>query len=411
MADCSKAYSQTTRTVSKSCGKCGKKVSVTSKIGDRCPHCGVRWGYENSSTTASTYPSTSSPQNTQGYQLLSSSPTSTNKKKANNVVAQPKVTNPFSTYTKQLTEQWILQKLKSYSQKRIYCPTNSIREFSPCTTYDGFEFKFASEYLIIKYTYENDYDILVYIPIYDFNYSFGTDYSYELSFNTKAKTMYEVTKKYNDKHVIDYISIGFKNNAEVDLLKNIDFAFEHLKKFYRKPSTSFLPEFTPESEINKPTLSETQNWILSKLNAYKQNLSEGSYDGTSSSTNSNFNFSFSGFNLIVTFNETSSLKANGYNNSWASSYTVTIPTCDCYTLRPNNNRGVGSMSYGGGNFGFSSSQKNIYQVDQNNRSSNLQKFNINIDLDRETDIFNRLQKAFTNLKSYCPTISKPKEAF
>ena len=31
----------------KRCGKCGKEVPLTSRVGQRCPHCGVRWGYEN----------------------------------------------------------------------------------------------------------------------------------------------------------------------------------------------------------------------------------------------------------------------------------------------------------------------------------------------------------------------------
>ncbi len=33
-------------TMSKSCGKCQKAVANTSKVGDRCPHCGVVWGRE-----------------------------------------------------------------------------------------------------------------------------------------------------------------------------------------------------------------------------------------------------------------------------------------------------------------------------------------------------------------------------
>jgi competence protein ComGC len=37
--------------VSKSCGACGKKVSKSSKVGDTCPHCGVRWGYETTTYT------------------------------------------------------------------------------------------------------------------------------------------------------------------------------------------------------------------------------------------------------------------------------------------------------------------------------------------------------------------------
>jgi hypothetical protein len=32
--------------VSKSCGSCGRGVPSSSKVGDTCPHCGVRWGYE-----------------------------------------------------------------------------------------------------------------------------------------------------------------------------------------------------------------------------------------------------------------------------------------------------------------------------------------------------------------------------
>jgi uncharacterized protein YgiM (DUF1202 family) len=35
---------------SKSCGACHQPVSSNSRVGDYCPHCGVRWGYENTST-------------------------------------------------------------------------------------------------------------------------------------------------------------------------------------------------------------------------------------------------------------------------------------------------------------------------------------------------------------------------
>ena len=49
-----KAHSYTTQ--SKSCGSCGKQVSIYSKIGDYCPHCGVRWGYENERRTTYSSP-------------------------------------------------------------------------------------------------------------------------------------------------------------------------------------------------------------------------------------------------------------------------------------------------------------------------------------------------------------------
>jgi competence protein ComGC len=35
-----------TTLISKSCGACGQQVSNSSAVGDTCPHCGVRWGYE-----------------------------------------------------------------------------------------------------------------------------------------------------------------------------------------------------------------------------------------------------------------------------------------------------------------------------------------------------------------------------
>src|SRR5687768_3101927 len=45
----SKIFAQSYTTESKSCGSCGKSVSVNSRIGMYCPHCNVRWGYENQS--------------------------------------------------------------------------------------------------------------------------------------------------------------------------------------------------------------------------------------------------------------------------------------------------------------------------------------------------------------------------
>ena len=42
-----KVNAQAYTTVSKSCGSCGGAVSSSSRIGQRCPHCGVIWGREN----------------------------------------------------------------------------------------------------------------------------------------------------------------------------------------------------------------------------------------------------------------------------------------------------------------------------------------------------------------------------
>jgi len=50
--NCNNICAQTYQTTeSKSYGSCNKAVSINSRIGMRCPHCGVRWGNENQQTT------------------------------------------------------------------------------------------------------------------------------------------------------------------------------------------------------------------------------------------------------------------------------------------------------------------------------------------------------------------------
>lgn len=391
------SFAQTTTTVSKKCGKCGKSVSTNSRIGDICPHCGVRWGYENTTTTSTTV---ARPKYENYIHIYSPSTNGakTSTTKTNNNTTPPKP-NPFASYTKQMTEQWLLQRFKEYAKKRVYCSSDPILSIGGCTTYDDFEFKFDSEYLIVKYNYNNEYNTIVYIPLYDFSYAYGQTYGSDFGINTTSNTMYEVNRKYNSKRVTNYISIGFKNDAETDLIENIELALKHLKKYYKKPTTAYLPEFVSQTEINKPSLSETQSWILSKLNTYQKTLSGrngvGSY--------SNFSFSFSGFNLIINFKETSSMRAYGYDNTWTHYYIVTVPICECSSFRPSNNQG--------GNLGFSTSVKNITKVEQGRSTDYISSFDISIDSGRENDLINRLQKAFNNLKTYCPTQAKPKEVF
>jgi rRNA maturation protein Nop10 len=49
-----KSYCQSYTTHSKSCGACGKSVSSNSTVGMRCPHCGAKWGRQNTKTSSST---------------------------------------------------------------------------------------------------------------------------------------------------------------------------------------------------------------------------------------------------------------------------------------------------------------------------------------------------------------------
>lgn len=44
----SEAYSQWVP-VAKSCSGCGRSVSLSSRVGDKCPHCGATWSYERES--------------------------------------------------------------------------------------------------------------------------------------------------------------------------------------------------------------------------------------------------------------------------------------------------------------------------------------------------------------------------
>ena len=45
-------FAQSRRTkLSATCGSCGRAVAASSRVGQRCPHCGVIWGRENTTTT------------------------------------------------------------------------------------------------------------------------------------------------------------------------------------------------------------------------------------------------------------------------------------------------------------------------------------------------------------------------
>lgn len=48
-------YSQSTTTISKSCGECGGRVSESASLGDKCPHCKVIWNTTETSTSSSLY--------------------------------------------------------------------------------------------------------------------------------------------------------------------------------------------------------------------------------------------------------------------------------------------------------------------------------------------------------------------
>lgn len=77
-------FGQTTIT-QKTCGRCGGIVSNSAKVGDKCPHCGVIWGKENTKTTT----------NYNNYTRPSSSYSSSKYNSSSNY-STPKSTNSYT---------------------------------------------------------------------------------------------------------------------------------------------------------------------------------------------------------------------------------------------------------------------------------------------------------------------------
>lgn len=205
-------YSQTT--TSKSCGKCGSKVSIYSKVGDTCPYCGVKWGRENTSSTRTyTYPTASKID----YSMfeLPQIPTTTQPTTETRRVDK-------STASKAETEKWILSKLKAYTKGDKYRK--------------NYFFNFDKHYLIIDYI--ENYKLHKYkIPIYDIDYIYLS--GSKLKIYTKESTIMNIppnTPKYISSEAVVRGFIG--GSSETNMKQRLDNAFFHLKKFYKKPKST-----------------------------------------------------------------------------------------------------------------------------------------------------------------------------
>jgi len=371
------SHAQTRTVTSATCGSCKKAVSASSKVGDRCPHCGVRWGYENSTTT-----SVPNSQLYFNYNQKSTESKSYNQSKSSYTTKTK--SSPFASYSKQEMENWLEEKLNKYQKERISCFQNF-----KCRTDSEYEFKLDGTFLIIKYNHDNIVDKVEYLPLYDFSYV-SSKYN-EISISN-SKTIAGSSNGSN-KSLTSFITIGFDTESENNIIENIESAFLRLKNLYKRPISEELPNISFKSDINKPTVSETQDWILSKLNTYtskKFGCSSNEY------SISNPYFSFSGFNLLLK-----------YNNDFNEVFTITIPVCECENghisiFYPN--------KFTSCNYSFSSPKENIIKT-FNGKSISLESINLEINLKKEDDLFKRLQKAFKNLKSYCPTITKRNEKF
>lgn len=225
-------YSQTYTTSTKNCGKCGKQVSASAKVGDRCPHCGVVWGRENSHSTTTTIPSVYP---NSSYPITSSNP------KSQSTTNATKVEVDDSRATKSETEEWVLEKFRKYTPSRYYYNTSIVGmpSFGSGTYLKNFAFYFDEHNFIIEYEeeYSNRTEKLKQIvPIYDILEIY--DYIEKIVFTTRSETMTDFNVTDNKRKTEDYFSMKFEIKAETELCNRIHKAFLHLKKFYKRPASN-----------------------------------------------------------------------------------------------------------------------------------------------------------------------------
>lgn len=389
------ALSQTYTTVSKSCGSCGGTVSSSAKIGDYCPHCGVRWGYENTTKKNTTVYQKSKSSTLPNYRQPNNSYPSTRANQNTNENSTVE-RNPFASYSKSSLEGWILSKLNQYKQPFTHHFSDKILNKGYSTKYEDFNFSIKEGYLIVSFYEEGDGNITVFVPIKDIQYLYSKSYEDYFAISTSGDKMYEVNNNTNVKKTIGYIKVGLKINSEVDLVKNIENALKQLGKFYPSVDYYNLPS-NNTTPSNKPSIEETKSWIIQKLNQNsktKINCS-GSSPGFNSSCPHEAEFTFS-------FYDDGWLKINYVDKQYQrTAMEVYIPICEC-TYAKNNS----SMNNEWNTFIFYSRFKKI-----KSSKGELSEFALNIDYSKEDDLGSRLVKAFMNLKSYCQSSPNNKETF
>ncbi|MDI9312966.1 MAG: DnaJ domain-containing protein [Limnohabitans sp.] len=305
--------------------------------------------------------------------------------------------NVFENSSKEEIKNWLLKTLQENSQNRISCPERIGGMYGSCTDYKDYEFKLTDDYLVVNYNYNNDYDETVYIPFYDYKSVYGTDYGSEFSISTNSSTMYEINKSDNSKSTTAYINIGFKNNSETNIIKKIENALSRLQIMSSKPSTSALPVFITNSERNKPSLEETKNWFISKLKAYTaSNFQMAISEGTSMDVK-NLSLDLYGNDLIIEF------------NTYSVNYKVKVPLCKASIRQPF--RSYGNNMSNQCTIQFSTPIKIIEEYNTYSGMKYTNSIQLKVDLEREENLFDRLKKSLSNIKSYCPQNTSSKETY
>ncbi len=223
-------------TVSKTCGKCHKQVSAYAQIGQKCPHCGVRWGYENTSTsTYSEYGRSSEDKpllnnernNNSTVQPIKSS-------KSNNISKASSQTKTKIKVSKSETEAWILQKLTKYAKERVWCSEVPcyMQIGKQCCYHEYYQsFSFSGSQLRIAYKDDNGVSHSILVPMEDLDYIYG--YA-DLMFMSKRESV--IVTNLNDGKVYRTSSaqLAIEYKMEQDLVERLKKAFTHLQSFYNK---------------------------------------------------------------------------------------------------------------------------------------------------------------------------------
>lgn len=157
--------------------------------------------------------------------------------------------------TKDETESWILQKLKSNTPYTYFESEYFGSGSKNGSSFSGFKYSFDEFYLTIKFDEERTKDNQYYddglikrgktirshtvkIPIFDILNV--VEWEGRLIISTSKNTISNFVFPGDDNAYSDFVSSSFMvkfNFSQTDLAKRLKTAFLHLKKFYKKPKS------------------------------------------------------------------------------------------------------------------------------------------------------------------------------
>jgi hypothetical protein len=160
-------------------------------------------------------------------------------------------TKDNSTASQYETEQWILSKLRGYAPKSYDVPIDREHtSYGVAWIVKDISFSFDTYNLVINYSHtqpsrfgfnnteESKIHYKVTILIYAIKRIFSVNN--DLGFNTDGSVIIEENTTEIKKSVTSYAFVPFNASSETDLVKRLEKAFLHLKKFYTKPDNKEL---------------------------------------------------------------------------------------------------------------------------------------------------------------------------